>query len=666
MSRNWRNIGILLALVIWVNLFLFQPLAGTGLALFLWGVLCLVLAVFVQATSFQKMPRFQILLLIVALFGAGVLVIRAAPVVIFLITVLMLGLVFLLTYLLASRTEKLRAFGEVIAAPFLFLKGWVESFATWPKVTDSSGKKENNSLQWRRLVPVLVGVMVGIPLVLLLSSLLASADPVYSQFVRHLVHWEVPDRVLVRVLVSAIAVVMFGPLLVMRLQQRFVSPLAWRSTNSALTALNTVLVMVLVLLAVFLAVQWPYVFARVAAETDLSQFGVATYSEYVTKGFSELIVVAVIIYGVLGIHMVVWRGNLRKSSWGRVLATGLVLLFGVFILSVFRRVWLYQLYHGMSLIRVYGLVFLLGVAGMGGLLYGRYWKKTGWFSWEMGFVLGLFVLIGLWNVEQFIARVDPPTVNGQVDYVYLSRMSADGYVGWMKAFDWAEKVVNSDLAADGLVDSDERRQLAYAGMVLGNLDTKQVELTKKYGNSEELFRLWSDQLSLQMNIKEVQIDVLEQRLPTIEEGGETYNRVVDIRNKYEEKLSLQASTVSEMSPELVEEGAFAYDPASFYSRGHLAFDINASWCIDGVCLFGYELRKVDEVDMVGLERSWWQKLVAWNWSEKRAYTSWQEDVGQVRWDEVMNLWIHWYGVVLMQPENERSYDRDISVTSPLL
>lgn len=64
------------------------------------------------------------------------------------------------------------------------------------------------------------------------------------------------------------------------------------------TEIAVLLGLVTVVLGSFLIVEFPYVFANVA-ETSLSKFGVATYSEYVKRGFFEFLLVSVIVYGVL-------------------------------------------------------------------------------------------------------------------------------------------------------------------------------------------------------------------------------------------------------------------------------------------------------------------------------------------------------------------------------
>lgn len=59
----------------------------------------------------------------------------------------------------------------------------------------------------------------------------------------------------------------------------------------------------------FLIVQWPYIFVNVPAETELAKYGVSTYSEYVTKGFYELLFITGIIYILTWTGLIFYRGK---------------------------------------------------------------------------------------------------------------------------------------------------------------------------------------------------------------------------------------------------------------------------------------------------------------------------------------------------------------------
>ena len=149
-----------------------------------------------------------------------------------------------------------------------------------------------------------------------------------------------------------------------------------------------IIVMVTVVLGLFLTVQWPYVFVNVAKETDLSQFGVATYSEYVTRGFGELIAVVGLLWVVSWMAILTYKytsPGMQKAL--QILHTILGLELVLFIVSIFRRVWLYQQYHGQTLSRIYGLAFLIWLSGMLVSQALRYVRRSGLVTLEIAWSL---------------------------------------------------------------------------------------------------------------------------------------------------------------------------------------------------------------------------------------------------------------------------------------
>ena len=222
-----------------------------------------------------------------------------------------------------------------------------------------------------------------------------------------------------------------------------------------------VVVMTLVscIMAAFLIVQWQYIFVSVPAETDLSRFGVQTYSEYVTKGFIELLQVAVLLYSLLWAGLLLLRRNNFNHMFLKMMQYVVVGEFVLFAASVLRRVHLYQAYHGLTLIRVYGALFLLWLLVMIVTLAARHMTRRPVVQYEIIFTLIILVFIGLHNTEAFIATSSPPTVNDRVDYIYLSRLSADGVVGWKQAYNHAKEVLaNPQFNSGKVIGQEDRRE----------------------------------------------------------------------------------------------------------------------------------------------------------------------------------------------------------------
>jgi hypothetical protein len=247
---------------------------------------------------------------------------------------------------------------------------------------------------------------------------------------------------------------------------------------------------VALVMAVFLIVQFRYLFAAVP-EADLHQFGVNTYSEYVRKGFGELLVVGVLIYSVVGGSLLVYRQKDGETASKRSLKTANYVLLSegaIFVASIFRRILLYQAEHGLTRIRIYGSVFLVMLLALMVILALRHiYNRQRWYLMEWAAMIMAVVWLGLINVDHLIAKVYPPTVNKEIDYVYIARLSADGVAGWIDVYDHSHEVVNRPgwLSKTELTDA-EAREVFYVRQQTMMLYQNYLHLALKYGSKEDI------------------------------------------------------------------------------------------------------------------------------------------------------------------------------------
>lgn len=362
------------------------------------------------------------------------------------------------------------------------LRSMGEIFTSAPKAIASS---PHVLAVLRRARPYLVGLVLGLPLIYLLASLLSHADPIFAKALQKILPRFSMGEMFFRVVWSSIVLALLWPLRV-AVAHVYHGDRVRSVLGSISKELLVVVGMVTILLLGYIIIEWPYIFVRVAAETDLSAYGVATYSEYVRKGFGELLFVAMIVYGVVGAGVVALRRTRDKTAQRlQLVQTILLVLVGIFIASIFRRVWLYQTFHGWTMVRIYGGLFLLWLAGMFGGLALRVWTRLSVVRYEVIYtVLALFIL-GFWNIEEFIVQTKPPTVNGRVDLTYLSDMSADGYRGWVQAYKGAEEQL---VYAQTLmqIDQSNRCNTLYSQVVINDLVRHHHELVGKYGTEKEL------------------------------------------------------------------------------------------------------------------------------------------------------------------------------------
>jgi len=218
----------------------------------------------------------------------------------------------------------------------------------------------------RKLTPVLWGVLLALPLLLVFGALFAAADAVFAAFVSHLFDW-LPD--LGELIGRAILSLMLAWLALGLARRAFTttgdrSP--WEKTINldflqigGTTAL-TVLALVNALFLAFVAVQAVYLFggADTLARTGLS------HSEYARRGFFELVTVATLVLSLILLADWLVRRVTGRGRRAINLLHGLLVILTLAILaSALQRMRLYQQEYGLTELRFYTTAFMawLGV-----------------------------------------------------------------------------------------------------------------------------------------------------------------------------------------------------------------------------------------------------------------------------------------------------------------
>jgi hypothetical protein len=268
-----------------------------------------------------------------------------------------------------------------------------------------------------RGAPVLRGLLIAVPLLLLFVALFASADAAFARIAADLFDWQIdvgslPGRLLLAVLAAWVAA---GLLVFVVHGQPPASEEAlhrvWqRRPRLGAPEAITVLVALDLLFAGFVALQATYLFG---GGDTLAATGL-TYAEYARRGFFELLAVAFVVGGlILALEAFV----ARRSAAYRAAAIGLVLLTLVVLASAFLRLRLYQDAYGWTELRFYVLAAIAWLAiGALAAVYTILTDRTGWLLHGMlvlSFAFGLaFNLIGpvRFIAEQNVARAIHPEV----------------------------------------------------------------------------------------------------------------------------------------------------------------------------------------------------------------------------------------------------------------
>ena len=341
------------------NLFFYQAVTLVSFVLF--GALFLTFILI----SAKKINRSMWILIALFLCATLIILLRSTTVVLALGAAFLIASVLNTWYVSSRENEYFSNITEVLFTPLFSLFTYIRTFFVMvtPKIFMSLFGNITQALSNRskhsKIVSVVFGIIISIPILTILIGFFASADPVYYSYVQKVFSPEFIRQIPWRIFLTIFVVILAIPLILPDIRHIYFSPGTILTRLHISREMTIVMAGVAVVMASFILVQWKYIFVAVSAETHLSQYGVATYAEYVTRGFLELIRVSFFIYILLWFGLSALRNTQFKPKFLTVLQLIVLGEFMIILVSIFRRVYLYQLYHGLTLIRVYGTVFLI-------------------------------------------------------------------------------------------------------------------------------------------------------------------------------------------------------------------------------------------------------------------------------------------------------------------
>jgi hypothetical protein len=287
------------------------------------------------------------------------------------------------------------------------------------------------------VAPILRGLLIAAPLVILFVALFSSADAVFARITGDVLGWNLdlgslPARLALAGLVAwlaagLLAFVAKGEDRASRLASE-ARPRSWARLGSSEAV--TVLVVLDLLFIGFVVLQAAYLFG---GRDTLEATGL-TYAEYARRGFFELLAVAFLVGGLI----LALEGFVTARTRAYLLAViGLVVLTIVVLASAFLRLRLYQDAYGWTELRFYVLAAIAWLAiGAVMAIATITWNQSRWLLHSMlvlSFTFGLaFNVIGpvRFIAEQNVARaMDPGLVSpgGEtgLDVTYLASLGDD-------------------------------------------------------------------------------------------------------------------------------------------------------------------------------------------------------------------------------------------------
>lgn len=415
----------------------------------LYALLCLVTGFLLLRSDGRRPARSIWPLVALIAFFASLVWLRQEPMTVFLAVVLTLFLMGVTAvsfcggrwpaYSLLDYLGKfLQLAGSMVARPLRFnaevkerlAKGESPSGTMQAEVESRSGARRGGSQVWA----VVRGVLIALPILAVFTSLLASADLVFSQrlddFLQLFDLEKLPEYIF------RLAYILIGAYL---LAGVFLHAAA-RSQDEKLvgedkpalppflgfTEAVIVLGSVALLFAAFVAVQFQYFFGG-QANIHLEGY---TYSEYARRGFGELVTVAFFsLLLILGASGVTRREGETQRRIFSGLGVGIVALVLVMLVSAFQRLVLYETAYGFSRLRTYTHVFMvwLGLLLVVTVALEIARRERAFALAAVLASLGFAASLGAMNVDGFIVRqnVNRSLAGEAFDADYLMNLSDD-------------------------------------------------------------------------------------------------------------------------------------------------------------------------------------------------------------------------------------------------
>lgn len=327
--------------------------------------------------------------------------------------------------------------------------------------------------QFKKVFSLLKTTVITFIVVYLFAAILSRADPIFSQLVDTFLRQSFGRITFSLLLASTITIWLTIKLKDQKEGEPTIGFLSIQDIAASVSG-------IIVIFAVFLAIQIRYLFAT---HEVFQTFGL-TYSQYVRKGFFELLVAttigAIISYIVL-LKKRVYNGN---PVYLLFLNVGLMIELIFLLASALRRDLMYIEVYGLTRTRIIGEIFLFWLLGsLFLLLILNIWKKMHekWAVSGIGVLtLGALLYINLINMDEQIVRA-APIRHEQRDIFYITNLSEDVFAGWEEAVTFAKYRWFNVITQKPELTDTEKAHLANIKLAMVTLRFQRERLEKKYG-----------------------------------------------------------------------------------------------------------------------------------------------------------------------------------------
>lgn len=289
--------------------------------------------------------------------------------------------------------------------------------------TDAKTNAAEKKRKDRKFLPYLRGIMLAIPILILLTLFLTSADPIFAQRVKSLYTWFDINN-MGEYIFRSIYIFMIAYLLLSAYYFGLVESKKIGKKQPARPILKPfsgfieswiILGAVNLLFLSFVILQFTYLFG---GETNINVEGF-TYSEYAVRGYFELVAVVIITLILFYVMAMITK---RKTNTQRWIFSGLGLLLfgqtGIILASAFKRLTLYEAVYGFTRLRTmtHISIFWIGLLLLAVIVLEITRKMERLAIILICITLGFGLTVNLVNIDGFIVQKNVDRAINETEY----------------------------------------------------------------------------------------------------------------------------------------------------------------------------------------------------------------------------------------------------------
>ncbi|MFD1851692.1 DUF4153 domain-containing protein [Oceanobacillus bengalensis] len=435
-KRNWSFFIACLGLAILAELSFFHGRVGISYPIF---ISAFYIVVFLKYKFAFQHRRIGVLLMLVIWILAGNYVIYDSGFFYVLNALVIPFLVYFHIVLITSPNQLSWASREFVVV--LKAKGsegvkYSISFCKWVFKKIFRNMNEQTEYALKR---ILIGLVIGGPLLLIIIGLLMSADAVFEEFVLHfprfITQFNFWDGLIRTALVVVITLLFFGIFQVLstasKLEKRLSTSIDKKKRWDSLTVL-TILVMLNAVYVLFAVIQFQYFFH------DGLQEGY-TYATYARRGFFELLFVTLLNWSILlsCLRLVESPSKVMKVTM-KIMYSILIVVSGIMLASAYQRLSMYEAAYGYTLDRLLAhavMIFLIVIFAY--TLIHVWVESIALLHFYLIAGLIFYTALNVVNIERIIVdgNLERFKETEKIDLYYLNSLSYTGVDGLIELYE---------------------------------------------------------------------------------------------------------------------------------------------------------------------------------------------------------------------------------------